>query len=80
MSNLNIAFTEHAHRAQLRGEKEGAVCSFCGAQLPHDYYLLLSAWRSQTQELVSPAMRFCDNCWQHIENILSHEVRQLKVL
>lgn len=57
-----MEFTEQARRADLAGEKEGAVCSFCGGKLPKDYYLLLSAWRSESKELVSPVMRFCAEC------------------
>lgn len=75
-----MEFTEHARRADLAGEKEGSVCSFCGAKLPKDYYLLLSAWRSETKELVSPTMRFCAECWGKIEDTVYRQVRQLKML
>ena len=74
-----MEFTEHAKRADLAGEKEGAVCSFCGGKLPKDYYLLLSAWRSETKELVSPTMRFCAECWGKIESAVYRQVRQLKM-
>jgi len=74
-----LEFNEHARRALLAGEKEGSVCSFCGAKLPGDYYLLLSAWRSKTKELVSPTMRFCAECWQKIEKTVYRQVRQLKM-
>lgn len=74
-----MEFTEHAHRATLPGEKQGAVCSFCGAKLPKDYYLLLAAWRSETKELVSPVMRFCTECWGKIETEVDRQVRQLKM-
>lgn len=74
-----MEFTEHTRRAFLVGEKEGAVCSWCGAMLPSDYYLLLSAWRSKEKEIVSPRMRFCDKCWGKIEYLVSHQARQLKM-
>lgn len=76
---MMVEFTDHAKRAFLLGEKEGAVCSWCGVTLPNDYYFLLSAWRSRGKELVSPRMRFCDKCWQKIEHIVSHQTRQLKM-
>jgi hypothetical protein len=71
--------TEHARRTNLFGETEEVVCSFCGAKLGNDYYLLLSTWRSETKELVSPRMRFCEDCWGKIEKIVYHQVRQLKM-
>jgi len=70
MPELATDFTGHARQANLAGEKEGAVCSFCGAELGKDYYLLLSAWRSETKELVSPVIRFCADCWKKIEKIV----------
>lgn len=76
---VKTAFTEHAHRALLSGERAGAVCSFCGTTLPSDYYLLLSAWRSKTQELVSPRMRFCAKCWDLLEDLVSAQVSQLRL-
>lgn len=76
---MSIEFTEHARHALLAGEKAGAVCSFCGRELRKDYYLLLSAWRSETKEIVSPTMRFCDKCWAMIETKVGSEVRQLKM-
>jgi len=72
-----MEFTKHAEGALLEGEKAGAVCSFCGTKLPSDYYLLLAAWRSERKELVSPRMRFCAKCWEHIEAKVYQEVRQL---
>ena len=74
-----IEFTDFAKQASLAGEKAGAVCSFCGVVLGKDYYMLLSAWRSSSKELVSPMMRFCDKCWGKIERRVSHEERQLKI-
>jgi hypothetical protein len=74
-----IEFTGHTHRAILAGEKAGAVCSWCGTTLPKDYYLLLSAWRSETKELVSPVMRFCAECWKRIETKVYRQGRQLKM-
>ena len=75
----SMEFTEHAKRADLAGEKAGAVCSFCGAVLPGDYYLLLSAWRSGAKELVGPQMRFCDKCWNKIQDTVSRKRRQVKM-
>lgn len=76
---MNIEFTEHAKRADLAGEKEGSVCSFCGGRLPKEYYLLLSAWQSETKELVGPVMRFYSDCWGKIKDTVYRQVRQLKM-
>lgn len=77
---MKVEFSEHAATALVPGEKEGAVCSFCGAELPKDYYLLLSAWRSESKELVAPRMRFCAGCWGKIEHVVYSQVRQLKMI
>lgn len=74
-----IEFTEHAKRAVLAGEKAGAVCSWCGSVLGNDYYMLLSAWRSGSKELVSPMMRFCDKCWRKIERKVSYTEREISL-
>jgi len=74
-----IEFSKYSQRADLPFEKEGAVCSFCGARLQPSYYLLLTAWRPQTKEIVSPSMRFCPDCWGKIEGCVYTQVRQLKM-
>ena len=75
-----IEFDEHSKRALLAGEKVGCVCSFCGAVLPANYYLLLSAWRSEDKELVGPVMRFCLGCWERIEGAVYGAVKHLVLL
>ena len=79
MQQNESKFDNYAREAMLVAEKKGAVCSFCGARLPTDYYLLLSAWRSQEKELVSPSMRFCQQCWERIEMVVYSQVRQLQM-
>jgi len=64
---MAITFNEHAQKALLPVEKKGGVCSVCGRKLPSDYYLLLSAWHNGQDEIVSPIMRFCLQCWETIE-------------
>ena len=76
---MKLEFTEHAQTALIRQERPPAVCSFCGAQLPTDYYLLLSAWRSEEKELVTPVMRFCPACWERIEHTAYKALRQLQL-
>ena len=70
-------FDEHSKRALLAGEKAGCVCSFCGAVLPANYYMLLEGWRSEDKELVSPTMRFCLKCWERIEKTVYSAEKQL---
>jgi hypothetical protein len=57
-----LTFDDYAAKVLFPLEKKGSVCSFCGASLPSDYYLILSAWRSETRELVAPQSRMCRKC------------------
>ena len=72
-------FGEYANHALVGLERKGSVCTFCGANLPSDYYLLLAGWRSQEKELVSPLRRFCLQCWEKIEQAAYTQVRQLQM-